>query len=984
MTSAKVPAIDLIEAEPTPRTTKAAQNTNPFDPANLRFDPSASETFGVKKLLTTVPVGKPSKQEFFRTHPDLAQGAVMNNEAGDVQVPVSAKDAAPAYGNITATFSKSHMAVRWEDRQTMPFDEFVELLAHPAVGQKQGSCYTPATFSGLSRHMDKAVKIDMAVLDSDSGQTMDEIADAVEGLGWLCVIHSTFNHLQTHTTVAAGPWEKWQAENPKKSVADYLVTKKGFLTRIARDASVVNETNDGAIRSVVIKHQPCPKFRVILPLNRPWVAEDFPSGQYSANAVWRERITALAHAVGLNHDQSCVDTSRLFYMPRKSSQDAVFEFRILQGTRCPIFELPDAPAPVADAPLLNLPAAAPRLQEVKQGHTTAVSDGGEFVDLTSWAAEYSRRFQVVDAITARTPRILAPNHRGGAKHHILCPTAGDHITGGEDWHGTFAVNAGDMPRAGLPLIQSGFYVHCSHAGCAGHDRLDFVRAMLADGTLDVADLTDERFLLPAEPDIDISGILNQGPEKRVGISPATVTRRAVLPTLKVRAAMAKEEAGSNIPPALYTALPGIMGSIHEYIVATAVKPQPALALASILTFMGAAIGRKAEVEGMGTRANIYALVLGHSGSGKERLLSSLKEIATAAGLFDTLIGVEEVASDSGIINAVIKYPNQVCLIDEIGFLFSATSNMKAGNHIQQVNGALLKLYSSSRVRYKSKSYADTQMVKTVDQPCVSILGCSTPRSLFGALSSKDVHNGLLSRFVMFNAGDNDPLGRKPEQRKPPQDVVDWAIAWNDRPLNENPLATLGFELIIDPLKVRMTAEAEAITQAFEVEMHGKKIDAREDGTDALYVRARENALKFALVRACSAKAIVGEDKKNVIDQSTLLIDANIMLWACELSRVTITGMEAGANGQIADSEFERELNAVSTFIRARKARGATEAEIRRAPCGKKWNIDKLLKHLVTSGEIALIRNVNAGKPGHPRNSYVHKDFLEAIADQAAS
>lgn len=57
---------------------------DPFDPARLRLDPSASETFGVKKLLTTVPVGKPSKQEFFRTHPDeayrLSPAAVVEME----------------------------------------------------------------------------------------------------------------------------------------------------------------------------------------------------------------------------------------------------------------------------------------------------------------------------------------------------------------------------------------------------------------------------------------------------------------------------------------------------------------------------------------------------------------------------------------------------------------------------------------------------------------------------------------------------------------------------------------------------------------------------------------------------------------------------------------------------------------------------------------------------------------------------------------
>jgi len=44
--------------------------SNPFDPASLRLDQSFADTIGVKKLLTTVPVRKPGKQDWFRVHPD--------------------------------------------------------------------------------------------------------------------------------------------------------------------------------------------------------------------------------------------------------------------------------------------------------------------------------------------------------------------------------------------------------------------------------------------------------------------------------------------------------------------------------------------------------------------------------------------------------------------------------------------------------------------------------------------------------------------------------------------------------------------------------------------------------------------------------------------------------------------------------------------------------------------------------------------------
>src|SRR5260370_2091176 len=45
---------------------------NPFDPSKLRLDQSYADTVGVKKLLTTVPVRKPNRQDFVRVHPDPA------------------------------------------------------------------------------------------------------------------------------------------------------------------------------------------------------------------------------------------------------------------------------------------------------------------------------------------------------------------------------------------------------------------------------------------------------------------------------------------------------------------------------------------------------------------------------------------------------------------------------------------------------------------------------------------------------------------------------------------------------------------------------------------------------------------------------------------------------------------------------------------------------------------------------------------------
>jgi hypothetical protein len=47
-----------------------AKSTDPFDPSNLRLDQTFTDGTAVKKLLTTIPVRKPNRQDFVRVHAD--------------------------------------------------------------------------------------------------------------------------------------------------------------------------------------------------------------------------------------------------------------------------------------------------------------------------------------------------------------------------------------------------------------------------------------------------------------------------------------------------------------------------------------------------------------------------------------------------------------------------------------------------------------------------------------------------------------------------------------------------------------------------------------------------------------------------------------------------------------------------------------------------------------------------------------------------
>lgn len=861
------------------------------------------------------------------------------------------------------TFGRSRSDVRWTDKREYTFDDFARLLSTSQVGGKDGTCYVPAIFTGLARKMDQAAQIDVAVLDADCGHSLDEIRSAVAAKGWRAIIHSTHSHMSDRTIIAALAAEKWMRETVGAPIGAYMVEKKGYLPRIMHGAQIIDDVTDGNTRNFVVQHHPCPKFRIILPLSAPWIAEEFES-QGIANAKWRERIGALSYALGLHHDQSCVDTSRLFYMPRRRDAAQEYAHVVLAGEDCPLWDLPDAER-VPDAPgpsLFDAPPGAapafgaaqphqPQLHVVDARHKTWVDETtGEYVDLTTWAAKYALRFEVVTALRARAPNVFS-SRRSNVKHHIICPNSADHVTSGQEGTGTFAVNASQLAAAGLVEIKSGFVIHCMHNGCSNHDRLDHLRALLAQGSLAIADLTDPAFLLPELPRVDASALIK-----------STATRSL---------ATVADGAAGNIHPELYTDLPGALGLMHRWMVATAPKPQPALALGAALAFCAAAIGQRVQLQHWTTRPNVYVLGVAHSGAGKDRPLSACKQMARAAGLFSELVGVEEVASDSGIVTAVVRAPRQVMLIDEVSFLLNATSSAKSGPHLQNVNSTLLKLYSSSHTTYQSKSYADAEKIKVVDQPCVSFYGSSTPSGLSEALTTKDITSGLLSRMVIFDAGDNDPRKRVPSPDPVPPEIVDWLNAWNRVSPVPNPLHRAGGEAVIQPRIVMMTSEAMEIAEAFDEEMYVAKQNARARGKDALYVRAHENALKFALIRACAIWPIPS-DIGLIVDESALKVDASTMRWAVDLSRATVQRMDETTD-DIADSAFEAALKALRKFIKRSGENGATTSELARNQAGKhpKRMLEDLFESLAAAKEVYW---VTIKTKGRDRNAWVHRDY----------
>jgi hypothetical protein len=387
---------------------------------------------------------------------------------------------------FTFTAGNSQTQKVWDQRRTLAWPELVGVLTAHTQGPKEGACIVPAVFRGTDRKKDEAAQIDVAFLDSDSGASLAEIEAAVKSRGWTAVISSTHSHMTTQTKTKRSHWDRFCADNPDGTAADFLRREKHYVAGVAAGAILIE--NDDA-DYVLIQHRPCPKFRVAIPLMKPWLASDYRS-QSEANLAWNQRIEALAEALRLDHDQSCTDTSRLFYLPRRPPNGAAAETSVIAGTFCDIFGLPAAPPPE------NLFTATAERGETKRRQWT---DGrpnytdpiqGEVINLASWAHGFGDRFLIAKALHTRKPGVFTGLRADNSKVHIDCPNGDAHTEPGRD-NATFVVNAGQSEN-------KGFVIHCRHGHCTDLDRAFMVKRMLEQDWLAPEDLMDARFLLQTE------------------------------------------------------------------------------------------------------------------------------------------------------------------------------------------------------------------------------------------------------------------------------------------------------------------------------------------------------------------------------------------------------------------------------------------------------------------------------------------------------
>ena len=402
------------------------------------------------------------------------------------------------------------------------------------------------------------------------------------------------------------------------------------------------------------------------------------------------------------------------------------------------------------------------------------------------------------------------------------------------------------------------------------------------------------------------------------------------------------------PPDTLVPNRGIMRDIYNYIMATSIRPQPELAVAASVAFLGSLLGCKYQTE-TGIRSNVYVVGIAESGAGKDHARKMIKKLAHQAGVMK-YIGGEDFASGQAIIAAMQRYPSQLFMLDEFGRKLKASTDHKASAHMKEIITTLLVLYSSAGSVYSGKEYADQKNKPKIEieSPNACIYGTTVPSEFYEALSSSESVNGTLSRFLLFEASSSRPARQRPDLNYDTKglaariaDIASYSHSGGD--LSE----FLNTETIkIDPKTVKMDDGIYDLWE--ELDEHCTDL-MKCPISSALYSRVAENAAKLALIYAVS------------VNHRVPVIDLEALGWASEISLWTANVLMNRSNDRVSDNTVESNLKAVVRILKLFGPEGATKSEItKRTQFLRRQERNDILSTLVESGDVIMSSN-KAGK-----------------------
>jgi len=395
-------------------------------------------------------------------------------------------------------FGKGRQDKKWP-AQAMTYHQLIVGLSKHVVGDKDGAAFMQGTAIGNERRVPAIDALYVMGLDVDSGIDPKLVLDKLETLGLTAVVYTTHSHMKTETFLVENSFiqfcnkRHYDTEPTPERVREFLVQERHWEQLVADTIEIGDVTQTSEGKGYILYHDPMPKFRIVFPLNEPFVIAKFHGSQNDAIKLWKSKLVGLSKVLEIPIDEACLDPSRLFYLPRHS-KNAQFGVWITGGDALDFMAIPEGKVRGRGAPEAhsNDVFAQAGADLAAKGDSALVIDGS--FSLKRWAREVAHDFDIATMVRTVAPGLIR-NDQNTSKLTIACPFDHFHSNAGDpDDPGCFVQSP--SPETGL----NSFVFQCSHNSCKGRDRLEFVAEAVTQGWFTRADLSNNDFRLSVTTD----------------------------------------------------------------------------------------------------------------------------------------------------------------------------------------------------------------------------------------------------------------------------------------------------------------------------------------------------------------------------------------------------------------------------------------------------------------------------------------------------
>lgn len=372
---------------------------------------------------------------------------------------------------------------------------------------------------------------------------------------------------------------------------------------------------------------------------------------------------------------------------------------------------------------------------------------------------------------------------------------------------------------------------------------------------------------------------------------------------------------------------GVIGALVEWIVGTSAQPHPNLAVQAAVALMGMLAAHKYRLlhGQQDTRTNAMMIGIAESSSGKDHARRCVKAILDKIGMAE-FYG-EGFASGQAIEAAFVRRAARLYMVDEFGLTVEAALARNGNPNLKKVVDTITRLATSAAGMFKP---ADRAEARDVDRevpltwdPCLTMIATTVEEPLWRALSSGNVSDGSLARYLITRTETFPDLRLGVEHFEtrldamadlvlpvlvgPGADPTPVAVAAAVGALRA-PLESDGARQVrVDPPKpspfaVPMSKAASARLDELLIEQLKLQRAHHARHTHGIVGRLKEHVARLALIAGISA------------NPKHPRVELDHVAWGEQLARASINIMLEAAEAHIADSDHQRNRNGVLTDL----------------------------------------------------------------------